>query len=108
MAQQEHILFSVGDRKFTHLDLTGAEVEAIEKRFGIDWVEIRPIGVMAHRLAMLGALLARELGAEAAAAKVGAMTVGELEEAVTFVPGQDDLPDDYVDGLPDPKAAGDT
>lgn len=107
MTDEAHILFEIADQKFTQLDLTGAEVEAIEKRFGIDWVEIRPIGNMAHRLAMLTALVARS-DPEGAAAKVGAMTVGELEAAVTYHPGQDDLPDDYVDGLPDPKAAGDT
>lgn len=96
--------FHVGDAKFTHLDLTGTEALALEKRTGVDWGELRP-SVLQQRMAVLETFLART-DPEGAAAQIGAMTIGQLEDAVTmeWEDSEDDLPDHYADGLP--KAAG--
>lgn len=97
--------FHVAGEKYTHLDLTGNEVLGIEKRLGIEWSDLRPVAVVAHKMAMLEAFLARS-DPEGAAARVGAMTMGELDDAVEFEDGRsDDLPE-FVDGLP--KAVGAT
>lgn len=96
---ESHVLFTVDDQKFTHLDMTAAEVAKVEQKLGIDWVEFRPIANMGHRLALFEALLARS-DPEHAAERAGAMTLAEIEAAVEFVPGQDDLPDAFEDGLP--------
>lgn len=86
--------------KFNHLDLTGFEVLALEQRLGIEWGDLRPVANVGHRMAILETFLARS-DQEKAAARIGAMTMAELEEAVTVEwDAQDDLPTTYEDGLP--------
>lgn len=92
--------FHVDGETFTHLDLTGAEVRRLEHRFGVDFGDLRPMGNITHRLAILEAFLARTKGDDAGA-QVEAMSLRDLDKAVKAVWGkEDDLPDSYVDGLP--------
>ncbi|MEJ7763886.1 MAG: hypothetical protein WKF86_00155 [Acidimicrobiales bacterium] len=90
--------------KHTHLDLTGAEALKVEKMSGESWERVRP-SVLAYRMAVLEVFLART-DPEHAAERIGAMTVGALDEAVAVEwDADDDLPDQFEDGSPKAVAA---
>lgn len=88
--------FHIGGQKFTHLDLTGKEALALERRTGVPWGELRP-SVLEQRMAVLEAFLART-EPDGAADVVGGMSLQDLEAAVTME--FDDMPDSYEDGSP--------
>lgn len=89
-----------GGGRFSDLDMTGTEALALEAKIGCAWNEMRPLGVLEHRMAVLELFLARS-DPEHAHDRVGAMTVAELTAAVEAEWGRaDDLPDQFEDGLP--------
>lgn len=84
--------------------LTVDEAIAIEEQTGSTWQTINPMRSAKHAKAILAAFMARDMGPEAATAKVGAMTVEEILDAIVWV-DQDSLPTEFADGMPsDPKA----
>jgi len=77
----------------------GAATEGTETRFGVSWLELvgRPLGDSQHALAMY------EKCCGLAGVDPADLTVRQLLDAFELV--DDDRPDMYIGGLPDPKAA---
>lgn len=92
--------------RFSDLDLTGKEALALEKRIGCPWDAMRPLQVLEHRMAALELFIART-DPEKAAERVEAMSMRELQDAVEaeFGSRQDDLPEEYQDGIPKAETA---
>lgn len=79
-------------------DLTLDEFAVIEEQVGATWIGFNPFLSSRHARAALTAFLARSLGVDEAARKVGALS---LKEAVAcFEVTKDDLPEIYEEGLP--------
>lgn len=89
---------SVGDRKWRTDDLTLDEAIGIEKTTGRSWMQINPFVSAEDCKAIMVAFLGREMDSGSAEAKVGALSLREVLNSVELV--KDDLPDQYVDGLP--------
>lgn len=83
-------------------DLTVAESVAIEKATGRSWYELNPFRRAEDCQEVMVAFLARTVGEDVARKQVGAMTVAEVVDCLEVVP--DDRPQQYVEGMPDPKA----
>ena len=89
---------SFGDQKWRTDDLTLDEAIAIEKVTGRSWMQINPFASAEDCKAIIVAFLGREMDEQAAAAKVGALSLGEVLDSINVV--KDDLPSEYADGLP--------
>lgn len=89
---------SVGDQTWRTDDLTLDEAIRIEKATGRSWMQINPFVSAEDCKAIMVAFLAREMDAVVAETKVGTLSLREVLDSVDLV--KDDLPDEYVDGLP--------
>lgn len=89
---------TVGEKVFRTDDLTLDEAILIQKETGHSWFVINPLQDPAAAKAIQTRFLAREYGEEEAAKRAGSMTVRELVAAVKAV--DDDLPDEYENGIP--------
>ena len=79
-------------------DIPARQLGDLESRFGVSWLELvgRPLGDSQHALAMY------EKCCALAGVDVKELTVRELLDAFELV--DDDRPEMYIGGLPDPKA----
>lgn len=84
-------------------DLTLDEAVAIEKATGISWLYLNPVRSAEHCKAIMVAFLSRDRTPAEAEAVVGKLSLAAATAAVTDV--EDDLPDEYEDGIP--KAGAD-
>jgi hypothetical protein len=89
---------SFGDQKWRTDDLTLDEAISIEKVTGRSWMQVNPFVSAEDCKAIMVAFLAREMDPQAAEAKVGGLSLGEVLDSIKHV--KDDLPDEYVEGLP--------
>lgn len=89
---------SFGDQKWRTDDLTLDEAIGIQEITGRSWMLINPFQSAEDCKAIMVAFLAREMDRQTAEAKVGAMSLREALDSVNVV--KDDLPDQYVDGIP--------
>lgn len=89
---------SIGDRQWRTDDLTLDEAIGIEKTTGRSWMQINPFQSAEDCKAIMVAFLSREMDGATAATKVGTLSLKEVLDSVAVV--KDDLPDQYVDGLP--------
>lgn len=94
---------SFGDQTWRTDELTLNEAIGIEKVTGRSWMLINPFQSAEDCKAIMVAFLARDMDADAAEDKVGALSLREVLDSVDVV--KDDRPDVYEDGLP--KAADD-
>lgn len=100
---------TVDGREYTTDDLTLDEAVQIEAETGETWLRMTPTKSAKCARAILTALHARTIGAEAARVKVGSMTSNEALDAMHVdLENDDTLPDVYENGRPDPKAEGRT
>ncbi len=81
------------------------EVEALETRLGVRYIELRPMASMRDKLAIMATFLLRTRSEEDVAKILNDITVDAVETMWDVAPA-DDLPEFYQDGMPDPKAAG--
>ena len=93
-------------------DLTLDELEAVQKATAsatgdiTPWILLNPVEDMAVAKAFLALSLVKSgLEDDVARSKVGALTLREIKGAFEFIQPGADLPTQYVDGQPDPKAA---
>lgn len=105
-------LTRAGGKVYNSDDLTFSELEAIEKASGVGWAYLNPHRNIATAHALLAVWLVREGKTdEEAQAAIAELTARTLAVAFKFIE-DDDLPDEWEDGLPvvDPKdpAAGST
>lgn len=98
------IRVSFGGDSWTTDDLTLDEFAVIEEQTGAVWVNFNPFISSKHARAALTAFLARTLGRDEAASKIGGLSIKEAVACFEVVP--DDLPNLYEDSIP--KAEGDT
>lgn len=100
---------SVGGWVLTTEDLTLDEIAVIESEVGEPWLFIvqAPAKSAKHAKAILAAVLARGMDADAANAQAGGMTMREVLAAFELV--DDDRPIEHTDGVPvvDPPQATD-
>lgn len=89
---------SFGDQKWRTDDLTLDEAIGIEKVTGRSWMQVNPFVSAEDCKAIMVAFLSREMDGQAAEAKVGALSLGEVLDSINLV--KDDLPDEYADGIP--------
>ena len=92
---------TVEGQSFLTDDLTLDEAIAIEEATGVPWTRINPIDSGDHCKRIMTTFLARTRSAEEAAKIVGGLTLRQVLAQVVWV--DEDLPDEYEDGLP--KAA---
>lgn len=97
---------SFGDRQWRTDDLTLDEAIGIEKVTGRSWMQINPFQSAQDCKAVMVAFLAREMDTLAAETKVGTLSLREVLDSVELI--RDDLPDQYVDGLPKAEAGPST
>jgi hypothetical protein len=90
---------TVDGKSYITEDLTLGEVEQIEDKTGMSWYAI-DFRTAAQCVAIMAAFLARDMGQEAAEAKVRAITVKAALDSVERV--TESLPDTYQDGVPNP------
>lgn len=88
-------------------DLTLAECRQLEEETGQSWKYLSPVRSSTAMIALLTCLHARTLGADAARAKVEALTMGQSMDMVEIVDGEDDRPVEHNNGIPvvDPLAS---
>jgi hypothetical protein len=79
-------------------DLTLDEMVVVEEECGATWVRFNPFLSSKHARAGLVAFVARSIGRDEAARKVGALSVKEAVACFEVVP--DDLPEVFEDGIP--------
>ena len=94
------------DRKYNTDDLTGREILALQDYLGVPWLRFRPKGDARHALAIVATFLSRDRS-EKDVEKVldtilDHVTVRDLGDIIEHI--DDDLPDTFTDGVPDPKA----
>jgi hypothetical protein len=89
---------SVGDRHWRTDDLTLDEAIGIEKATGRSWMQINPFQSAQDCKAVMVAFLTREMDVGAAEGKVGSLSLREVLDSVELI--KDDLPTQYVDGIP--------
>lgn len=92
------LVFRHGGRTYPMGDMRVAELEEVERVLGVNYVDIRPLASMRHKVAIMTVLLRRDHDEEAAAAIIGALTNAEAEAAWSVEP--DDLPEAYEAGIP--------
>ena len=87
-------------------DLTLDEFAAIEEATRASWVTFNPLLSAKQARAALTALVARSVGYDEAARKIGAMSIREAVDCFEVV--RDDMPEVYSDGIPKEEAAQET
>jgi hypothetical protein len=92
----------VDGQTFRTDDLTLAEATVIEKATGTSWLYLNPLRSAEQCQETMIVFLSRSRPRAAAEAFVGALGIRKAIDAVTKV--DEDLPDEYEDGLP--KAEG--
>ncbi len=92
------IRITLDGKSFTTDDLTLGEAEQVEKATGESWLTMNPLRSALHCKAIIVAYLSRDHTPEEADAIATALTVKQATEAVEVV--EDDLPDEYEDGIP--------
>lgn len=93
---------TIDGKTFRTDELTLDEAAQIEKDAGTSWLSINPFQSANQCRAIIVAFLTRDVGREAAQAQAGAMTLTETLDALKAV--GDDMPGEFEDGVPDPKA----
>lgn len=96
------VQFTVDDKTYRTDDLTLDETVAIEKECGCSWLDMNPFRSANQCRAILRTFIAREVSVEEATKRVGSMTVGETTGSMKVA--DDDLPNEFDGGVPDPKA----
>jgi hypothetical protein len=91
-------IVTVGNREWRTDDLTLDEAIKIEEAIGRTWLEINPFRSAVDAKAIMVTFLTREMAPDAAAAKVGALSLREVLDGVKTA--KDDLPDTFEDGIP--------
>lgn len=89
---------TIDDQRYLTDDLSLNEAIAVEEATGESWVYINPFRSAKHCKAIMVAFLARQMTAEEAKAKVEALSLDDAFSAIKVV--DDDLPDEFEDGLP--------
>ncbi len=89
---------SIEGQVFNTDDLTLDEAISCEKATGEGWLYINPFRSAAHCKAIMVAFLRRSLTEDQALAIVDKLTITTALKAVKRV--EDDLPDEFEDGLP--------
>ena len=89
---------TVDGAEFTTDDLTLDEAITIEQATGTPWTQINPIRSGEHCKLVMVAFLSRTRPVDEAVKLVGAFTLREVLDSVTWV--AEDLPEEYEDGLP--------
>lgn len=87
-------------------DLTLDEFGLIEDEVAVTWIRFNPFLSSKHARAALTAFLARTMGPEEAARKIGGLSIKEAAGCFEVVP--EDLPDVYEEGLPKEEAGPST
>ena len=87
-------------------DLTLDEFALIEDEVDVTWVRFNPLVSSKQARAVLTSFLARTIGHEEAARKVGALSIKEA--AACFEVAREDLPEVYEEGLPKEEAGPST
>lgn len=98
------IIFTYDGVSYQVGSLLVREAEAIEAKLGVRYVDIRPLGSMRDKLAIMATFLLRSHSEEEVAEIIDGLSLDAAEEMWTVE--DDDTPDVYVDGMPDPKAGG--
>lgn len=88
-----------GDAEFTTDDLTIAETARCEREVGESWLHAHPLRSAAWACAIMTRFRAREVGEDAAAREVGAMTVRDVLARIEKL-DDDDRPTEHADGVP--------
>lgn len=83
-------------------DLRVLEVEALEVSLGCRYIEIVPNASMQHKVAIMTIMLLRDRPKEDVEKIIGDLTLDSMDKM--WAMADDDLPEIYVDGVPDPKA----
>ena len=87
-------------------DLTLDEFAVIEDEVDVTWVRFNPLVSSKQARAVLTAFLARSIGHEEAARKIGVLSIKEA--AACFEVVREDLPEVYEEGLPKEEAGPST
>lgn len=97
---------TVRGEDFNTDDLTLAEAERIEAYTGESWLTLNPLRTAKHCVAVMVEVLVRTgVPRDDALAEVGKIPLTTALDHVKYV--DPDLPAEYVDGMPDPKAEAD-
>lgn len=84
-------------------DLRVREVEALEVSLECRYVEIVPFASMKHKVAIMAVMLLRDRPQEDVEKIISDLTLDSVDKMWEMA--DDDMPEIYVDGVPDPKAA---
>lgn len=99
-------VFTYEDKPYTYGSLKVREIEALETTLDCRYVELSPFTTMRHKLAIMAVFLSRDHSEAEVATIIDGLdleAVGEMWDVV-----EDDLPDEYEDGLPLAEAATST
>ncbi len=96
-------VFTFEGHRYSVGDLRVREVEALEVTLGCRYGEILPFAVMGHKLAIMAVMLKRDRSDEDVIKILNDLTLDATDKMWEMV--DDDLPETYTDGVPDPKAA---
>lgn len=87
-------------------DLTLAELDAVAEASGSPWALMNPIADAKVAMGFIGLCMVKAgLSDDEAAKKAAAITPKDIRGAFTWIKDGADLPTEWTDGKPDPKAA---
>ncbi len=95
------IVFTYEDQKYHTGSLRIREVEALEAELDVRYVELRPLGSMRHKIALMSMFLLRERTDDEVFKIIESLELDAVEDMWTVE--EDDLPEMFEEGLPDPK-----
>jgi hypothetical protein len=96
-------LFEVAGERWTSADYTLTEMVAMEGRTRLKWWSTDFANEAESQRAAIETWYMRTADADGAAKRAGELTAGQIR--VTLVDG-DGIPDQFTNGIPDPKATG--
>lgn len=95
---------NLDDARFNVDDLTLDECITVEREAGVTWLELNPFASARQAKAVVGAV-ARRLGKKDTLARLGNMKATDVIDLLEYVApdevkAEDDLPSEFVDGIP--------
>lgn len=100
------VTFTYGDKTYTLGSLKVRDIEALEALLDAPYVEHRTLATMKHKIAYMAVFLRRDYDEAKVAAIIEDLDLDTVQGMWDIV--DDDLPNEYEDGLPLAEAATST
>lgn len=91
-------LLTYGGVKYRVGDLKVRQLEDLERLLGCNYVDVHPLSVMRHKLAVMAVMLAADHTEDQVAAIIDGLSLDQVDALWTVAP--DDLPEIYESGIP--------